>query len=80
MIEGSFMDVMRDIVDVSEIEYNQNLCGFSSAVAPNHSTSSYSTFNLISDLVADGVRCYGGAKYQCAFREGKCYQPAVGTY
>jgi hypothetical protein len=80
MIEGSFGDVMRDIVDVSEIKYNQNLCGFSSAVTPNHSTSSYSTFNLISGLVADGVRCYGGAEYQCAFREGKCYQPAVGTY
>ena len=80
MIEGSFGDVMRDIVDVSEIKYNQNLCGFSSAVTPNHSTSSYSTFNLISGLVADGVRCYGGAEYQCAFREGRCYQPAVGTY
>ena len=80
MIEGSFGDVMRDIVDVSEIKYNQNLCGFNSAVTPNHSTSSYSTFNLISGLVADGVRCYGGAEYQCAFCEGKCYQPAVGTH
>ena len=69
-VKENFGGIVRDVVNVSGIDINQNL---------STSTSTY----LVSVLVTDGTRRNDDAQYQRAFREGKCYQSTVdlvGTY